>query len=247
MIQPEDGILHRLDGRHGGQSRSAQHDDLNSKRSRRRDLAVGRVAAAVLADNEFRAMLLQQRAFFGLGEWAACHNIARIGQHERRLDRIDAAHNIPMLRGGGECRDLLPADCEKHSARSASKRADCVGDVVDLDPSVACERGPRWPSQRQHIGPRSRGGFGRMVRYDGSVGMGCVDQHFDALYGKVGGEAFDAAKSADPHRHRLRAGPGGPAGERQRYAKISAARQPFGQLPRFDRASEYENMPHATC
>ena len=57
MIEPGHGILHGVDRRHVGQGGPAQHDDVDAERARRRDLAVGRVAAAVLGDDDFDAVL----------------------------------------------------------------------------------------------------------------------------------------------------------------------------------------------
>jgi hypothetical protein len=62
MIEPGDCILDRVGRGHVRQSRPAQHDDLDAERSRRGNLAFGRFAAAVLGDDDFDAMLLQQRA-----------------------------------------------------------------------------------------------------------------------------------------------------------------------------------------
>lgn len=245
MIEPVDRILHRLDRRHGRQRRPAKHDDRNAKSSRRGDLAVGRGAAAILAHNELGAMLLQQSAFIVFREWAARRNVGHVGHGERRLDWINAADDIVMLRSGGERRDILASDSEKHLAWHVSERADRAGDIVDVDPSVAGDLSPRWPSQCQNFSSCSCGGIGRMVRHDGGVGMGCVDQHIDMLRGKVVGEAVGAAKTSDPHRHRLGGRLRRAAGKRQRHAEISTVRKPSSQLPGLDGTSEYENMPHA--
>lgn len=247
MIEPVDRILDRSDRGHSRQGRPANYDDRNPKRSRRSDLAVGRVATAVFAHHEFRAMLLQQRAFFSFREWTTRHNIGCVGHGERRLDRIDAADGIAVLRSGGERYDILAADREKHLAWRVSDRVDRAGDVVNIDPSVAGDRGPRRAPQRQDRSSCSYGGICGMIGYDGGVGMGGIDHHIDVLYREVVGQAFDAAKSADPHRHRLRGGLGGAAGKRQRHAEIVTVREPSGQLPCLDRASEYENMSHAAA
>ena len=65
MIEPGDRLLDGLDRRHLRQRRPAQHDHRQAERARRRDLAVGRRAAAVLRDHDLDAMLLEQRAIVG--------------------------------------------------------------------------------------------------------------------------------------------------------------------------------------
>ena len=54
--------------------------DLDAKRSRRGDLAVGGLAAAVLGDDDFDTVLLQQRALVVLAEGAARHDVCRVRQ-----------------------------------------------------------------------------------------------------------------------------------------------------------------------
>ena len=68
MIEPRQNIVDGLDARHRGQRRPAQHDDRKAERARRRDLAVGRGAAAVLAHHDLDAMLRQQGTLVGLGK-----------------------------------------------------------------------------------------------------------------------------------------------------------------------------------
>jgi hypothetical protein len=52
------------------------------------------------------------------------------------------------------------------------------------------------------------------------------------------------AKSTDAHRHGLRSGLRGAACERKRDGKVAPSGEFHRQLPRFGRASEYENMSH---
>ena len=56
------------------------------QRPRRRDLAVGRIAAAVLGDDDLYAVLLEQRAVVGLGERPARGDVVGMRHGERRID-----------------------------------------------------------------------------------------------------------------------------------------------------------------
>ena len=62
MIEPAAASCDGFDRRHVGQRRPAQHDDVDAERARGRDLAVGRLAAAVLGDDRFDPMLVEQRS-----------------------------------------------------------------------------------------------------------------------------------------------------------------------------------------
>ena len=71
-----------------------------------------------------------------------------------------------------------------------------------------------------------------------------VDQRVDAFGLEIGGESLRAAEAADPHRNRLRRGRGGAARKRQGHLQVGALAQQSGQVPRFRRAAEYENLTH---
>ena len=82
-------------------------------------------------------MALEQRAVRLLGEGPARGDVARLRHGERRVDGIDAAHEIDMLRRGGEGRELLAAEREEHAPRRFAERLYGVLDRGDLDPIVA--------------------------------------------------------------------------------------------------------------
>jgi hypothetical protein len=71
-----------------------------------------------------------------------------------------------------------------------------------------------------------------------------IDQRGDAFGSQIGSETFGAAKSADPHRYRLRSRGGGTAGERERYRHVGAAAQAFREPARFKRTAEDEDAMH---
>ena len=57
MIEPGDRVIDRLDRGRIRRGRAAQQNHLDAERARRRDLAVGGVAAAVLGDDDFDLVL----------------------------------------------------------------------------------------------------------------------------------------------------------------------------------------------
>ena len=71
----------RRPSRHPAGCGRRDHDHLDAERARRGDLAVGRVAAAVLGDDDVDAMCFASRvALVGLVERAARQDVARVGQ-----------------------------------------------------------------------------------------------------------------------------------------------------------------------
>ena len=245
MIKPADRILRGFDCRHFWQSRPAQHDDVDAQRARRSDLAVGCIAAAVLGDDAFDAMLFQQRAFVGLAERPARHEIDCVRYVERRIDRIDAADQIVVLWGGRKCADLLAADRKEGAALRIAKRTNGIADILSLGPSVASDRRPGRPPQGDDRDLCNGRGCRRMGRDGRGIGMGGIDQHVDTLGGEIGRQPLDAAEAADTHRDRLGGGLGRAARQRKRYVEIGSVREEPGQLPRLARAAEDENIPHA--
>ena len=158
MIEPGHRVLDRLDRRHLRQHRPAQHDHRQAERARRRDLAVGRRAAAVLRDDDLDPMLLEQRAIVGFRERPAAGDIARMRHGERRIDRIDAAHEIMVLRRAGERRELLAAEREKDAARRVLRaRAAAAGisaTSVQRSPATAIQGGRRSASSGTPVDSR---------------------------------------------------------------------------------------------
>ena len=227
-----------------GRGRPAQHDHLDAERTRGGDLAIGGAAAAVLGDHDVDAMFGHQRAVIGLRERSAPGQINHMRQRQRRIDRIDAADQIMMLRRIGERRELIAAERDEHAARRLAQRTHRCRHVIDLDPAVAFDGGPGRPLQHheRHAGlPRSH----ERVRRDAAgIRMRRVDQHVDALARQIIRQARGAAEAAAADRNRLARGRSGPAGERQRHVELAAAGQSFRQQARFGRAAENEDAFH---
>ena len=150
-----------------------------------------------------------------------------------------------MLRRLREMSDLVAAEREEDAARRSAKRENGLHGIGDFGPTIAGDRRPGRPAQREQRHSRLRGGHGRIGGDDRGIGMGGVDQRVDALGGEIGRKAVGAAEAADPHRHRLGGRRGRAARQRKRYLEIGTARETPGQLPRLAGAAEYENVPHA--
>ena len=143
MIDPRQRIRDRLHRQHRGQRRPAQHDHGEAERAGRRDLSIGGFAAAVLRHHDLDSVRRQQRLVRGLRERSAPDDIARPRHRERRLDRVDAAHQIEMLRGGHEGGEVVAAERQKYAPRCLAERLHGGASVFYIDPMIARDRDPR--------------------------------------------------------------------------------------------------------
>lgn len=246
MIDPGNRFRNRLNRTHRGQFRSSQHNNRNAKRASRRDLAIGHGAAAVLGHEHFDTMSREKRALVGLGEGSASDDISDVRECERRNDRIDAADKIMVVGRGLERREFFAAMGEKDPPRRLTEHPGRLRYIVDLGPSIAGDRLPDSPAQRQQRKTGDHSGAGRIGRDDRSVRMGRVDQRIDPLRQQIFGQSFDTAESTDPHRCRLRRRGRCPARERERHNKIRPAGQSPRQRPRLRRAAKNEDT-HVAC
>ena len=241
MIQQPHRLLDRLGtvpvfrrralDQHDGQAEDACGDHLR----------IGGLAAGILADDDVDAVLLKQRHLRLDREGTAGKQVIDIGRGERRIDGIDAAHEIMMLRGGIEGLRLLPADGEEDPSRFCTQRRNGFGHRGDARPAVALRLVPAEPLQpdERDAGCRARGaGIGGNLPREG---MGRVDHEIDGLIAQIGGEPFGAAEAAGAHRHRLRRGIERAAGERQREGKVGPAGEAGRKVARLAGAAQYED------
>ena len=241
MIEPGDRILDRLDGGYRRQHRPTQHDNPKAERARRRDLAVGSRAAAVLGYHDLDAMRAEKRAIISLAEGTARGDIDSMRDRERRIDGIDAAHQIMMLRRADKRRQLFATKGKKNAMRPAAEALHRLAHISDLGPAVTGDRLP-WPaSQRQHWHGRGFGGPQGIGGNHGGIGMSRIDERVDAFGAQIGCKPIRAAEAADPHRHGVGDGCRRAAGERHHHRKIGTSGQAFRQAPRFCRAAKNEN------
>lgn len=233
---PDSGGRRRL-----RQFRPTDHDYLDVERPCRCDLAVAGAPAAVLGDDGVDTMQSQQFVFRLHRERPARKKVMRVWNGQRRLDRIDAADKIEMLRCGRENADLLTSDAQEHAARSCSKRPHRVRHIVHPGPAVAFSVPPAGAAQSQyrHASPLRR--LRRVGRNARGIGMRGVDQQFDSLLGQMSRQPFCPAEAADPHRNQLANRVFGAAGQRKRDMEFGRGREPFRGLPGLRRSAQNEN------
>ncbi len=247
MIEPVERILHGFDGECCRRLRPAQHDYTDTQFTRRGNLAVRGTAAAVLCDHDLDAMLFHQRTVVGVTEWTASGHVSHLRQRQRRIDRIDAADQIKVLRGVVERRKLVAPKCNKNPARRCSERAHGLTYVAYFGPSVVSSCDPRWSPQHQQ---RNAGAAGRLdgtIGYHTGVRVSGIDQKINALGRQKVGEPRSTAETAATHRHRLARRRGSAAGERQGHIEVAPACQPLRQQSRFRGAAENEDAFHAAA
>ncbi len=245
MIEPGNRVLCSLDRRTVGRGRPAQQHDVDAESARRGNLAVGRGTAAVLCDHYIDVVRVHECALVGFFERAAGGHVGRMRQRQARIDRIDAADEIMVLRRRGERREFVTPERNEDAASRFPQRLHRVGHASRLDPSIPRNRDPRRPADRhtRHFG-LSRRLYG-VCCDDSSVRMRCVDQRADVFSHEIVRKPRGAAEPADANRHRLRRGRCSSAGERKRDVKPGAPGQAAGQDPRFRGAAENKDAWHA--
>lgn len=216
---------------HDGQAENARGDDL----------ALGGIAAGILADDHVDAVVSQKRDFRLDGEGAAGEQVFDMRRLQRRIDRIDAAHEIMVLRSGVEGPGLLPADRKENAARFIAQGRHGRIDRGDARPAVAVGLVPTeaFQPQERHAS-RASGGTGIVGNLPGE-GMRRVDQEIDGLFVEIGRKPVGAAEAAAAHRHGLRGGIERPAGKRERDGEIRPFGQPAREIARLGRAAQYED------
>lgn len=241
MIQRFECGVDVIDGEDTGRHLPLDHHDLDAQRPRCRDFSIGCAAATVLADDDIDAVFDQKGVFVRLVEWPGCQDVLAIGHRERRIDGIDAAHQIEVLRRAAELVGLLSADGEKDAPWRRAQRSDGRFDIGDRNPVVTVLPRPIRTAEREdrHTG-ESRG--------IGSIGgnlvgerMRRIDDQRNILLSDIVCEAVRAAKTTDARFDGQRAGMYRSSGQRNDRMIVVAARQPLGQLSRFGGAAEYQD------
>lgn len=247
MIEPAHCVLDGADAGHIGQRWAPQQDDGKAEHSRGRDLAVGRRSTAVLGDDHVDGVCDQQCPIVGLGKWTTAGDVGDVRYGERRINRLDTAHEVVVLRRLREGADLGLAERNKNTARRCAECFYGRRGIRHLGPAVAGELRPRRTPEREQwdaCGCRRRGCIGRN---DCGVRMRRVDESIDAFGCEISRKALGAAESADSHRRALRSGRRGAARERDRYGHVHAFAETLRQASRLRGAAENEDAPHVVC
>lgn len=238
---------HAVTARRVGQERSAEHDDLDAELARRSDLSIRRVTATVLADNRIYSLASKQHSLVGDVERPTRQDIIDVGHGQWRHHRVHAAHDVMMLRGTLERRNLLPSERQKRAAGHGAQCLNGLRDRRDFSPSIAFGRGPARTakSDDRNVGElRGAGGIGGNAR---GVGMRGVDQQFDRIIRKIGCETVGSAKTAAPDGNALLNRVRSPARERKRYRNALSG-QSYSQLPCLSGSAEDQYwVSHDAC
>lgn len=246
MIDPLERSIDCFDHWQTGSLRALDHDHLDAEVPCRLDLAVSRIAAAILGDDYLDSMPLQQVQFVRQSERASAGDVADIGHRQRRLDGIDAADPILVLRRRiGQMR-LLPASRQENAQGQSAERGHGLRNTMHREPVIALDRHPGRTAQRKsrHIALnshlRSIGGDAGCER------MGGVYQQIDPFILKITSKTLRAAETAAAHRNGLRRRISGPARERQDNVKIGAGGKPRRQSAGLGRTAQdqYADLAH---
>ena len=247
MVNPGDRLGHGFNGGHCGRRRPRDHDHLEPEVAGGRDFAVGRRPAAVFGDHGIDAVRAEQGAVIGFAKWAAGAHVGRARDPQRRNHRIDAAHQVVVLRRPLKGCKVLAAERQEDTTRRAPRRRHGGIPIGNVEPTITVDRMPWRPLEREQRNRRGSGGLGRMRRDPYRERMGGVEQCIDPLRAQIGRKPGSPAESTDAKRHRLCGRTSGAPGERDRHGKIGASRQAFAKLAGFTGAAENEEPWHAAC
>lgn len=242
MIQPRHGLIDCRDRRHGRIGRSPQQDHGYTQRSRRRDLAIRSLGAAVLGYDDIDGMGAQQGQLRCFLEWAPTLNIESMRNRQRRFDRIHAAYQVAMLRRRDERGNLLPSQREEHVPRFRAQSPNGILRVLNFNPAIALNGGPRRTPQREdgrmRLNRRARG----VSRNSRRVRMSRIDQGGHCVVPQILNESDNSPEAAAPHGHGLCRGRRGTARQRQGDAQSLAGGEMLTQQPGFRSASKNQDM-----
>lgn len=235
----------RFDRLHGGHGRAGDHYDFDTEKAGGLDFCIGGRTAAVLGDDSVNMMRGEQGELVLERERTAIENGMEIRKSRRRIDRIDTADEIEMLRRGFRMVRSLSSGREKDAAGGSAEGSDRCRNAAYHTPAITGLRLPFRSSQGdgRDAGPSGRNdGVGRNPL---GKGMGGIDQEVVAAFLQKGGETFGTAIAANPDRNRLRGRFFSPACEREQGVAIAPRRKRLGKNTRFRRAAEDENAGFA--
>lgn len=241
MIDPTERSLHRFDHRQTGGLSALDHDHLDAKLPCRLDLGIGRLAPAVLGDDHLDPVLLQHVEFIGQSERPSTMDVADMRDRQRRLDGIDAADPIVMLRRGIHLMRFLPSGCEENAQRRIAKCSNGLRNAMHGKPVIPFDRYPGRTAQGEggHMALGSR--FHGIGRDAGRERMRGIDQQVDLFVVDVAGKSLRAAETAAAHRNGLGRRIGGSAGKRQDDLDIRSRGKSRRQCTGFRRTAEDQN------
>lgn len=245
MTNPRNRLIDGGDRAGRAPARSRDHHDRQAEVPCGGNLAVGRGTAAVLRHHHVDAMRDEQASLGSGIEGAALQQAQRARYRLSRIDRIDAAHDVAVLRMLPEGHQFLTSDGEEDRARALAETCGCLGHAASRDPVVAVDRLPRRALENDQRHARHIGRPARVGGNPGRVGMSGVDQQVDALIAQKLRKAFDTAEASDTQASRLSQRAGGAPRQRQGHVEVAARNETFGKLARLAGAAEYQDRGDA--
>lgn len=245
MIDETKRCLDRADGGDTGRRLALDHDDLAAERPRGHNLGMSGAAAGIFGHQDVDSVIGQQLCFAGYIKRPARKNVAAVRYVERRIDWIDATHQIAVLGCRRETPGLLPADGEEDAALRTAQSGDSTVDIVNSAPAIAGNRFPCRTTQREERNARSLGSQRGICRDLVGEGMRRVNKQVDIFLSQVISQPLDAAKAADSRRQRQGLRVGRAPGERNHRVDIRSQRQDFSQAACLGRAAQDQDTVFA--
>jgi hypothetical protein len=203
MIEPINSAVDARNRQAVGYRRPSEHQNGYTQSPRRRNLAVGSGAAAVLSDDGIDGVRSEQLAVVRLGERTPRKNVMRIGNRKRRIDRIDTADEVMMLRSRAERIQLLPPDCQKDASWIRAQRTNRSLRIINVEPRIAGDSGPWGAAYSKNVNSGLLRSFHRIPGNDPRIRMGRIDQQIDPVSADVVSESVRAAKAPASYRNGL--------------------------------------------
>jgi len=233
------------DRRHIDGLAALDHYDLEAELAGGRDFAVSRRSAAVLGDDHVDAALYKQAHLVGLGKRAGGKDSGDVGESERWRHRIDAAHDVAVLRRPFEMEGFLSTDGQEDAARPFAESRHGLRHAFDVRPAIARLRLPSRSAQgKERCSGRCRCG-GRIQRDAGGEGMCRIDEQRNGFLLEKGSETLGTAEAADSGRQGLRSRVGRATGKRDRGIEAAIGREAFAELSRFGRSPKDQDARSA--
>ncbi len=220
--------------------RTLDHQHPYSQTARRFNLRVGRRAAGVFGDDERNVIFTQQVDFISQREGPARRQVTGMRHRQRRLDRIDAADEIMVLRCGLEGQQFLTTEREESLGARVSKSSDSAFHIGHALPIIAGLSLPRRALQSDKWNIGQFCGLNGVCRDARRVRVGRIHQKIEPIFRDEVGQSFCTAKSAGAHRHRLLNRITGTAGHRQKQPVAGVFRQFSSQNTGIRRAAKNE-------
>ncbi len=242
MIQPVQNLSNARQFCSLRQDRSVDHQNWHAQRSGSVQFGSSPGSACVFGDDQLGPVPLHQRAVVRFGERSAIHNNLAVRQGQR-AGRIHQPQQVVVLGLGCKVLKVHTPDRKENATRVAGQRHNRRLDIGNVVPIVTSLRRPGGAGQRSKLCLSNRAGLYRVSAHLGGKRVGCIDNVGYFVVMNVGNQSVNAAKTANPHRQRLRArvvhAPG--IGIGRRHPQI---RYGLGQCIRFGCTTKNQEVGH---